>query len=320
MATAATATSTVPAPTSASASAPPPHAVPAPAASTSEQRRGLFAVPGPIRQLFKLFPLRVYPAEALPARAPDQIRERPRLYIFCERDKDGVTFSDYNPSCLKWNTFLRIAGVDVELVSSNNHASPSGALPFLLPASSDPRPDVPLTGSKIERYALDHGENVMHDTSSPRFDAYLSLLSQKIRPAWLYQVYVDPRNHHLLSRWYLPSNPILRASTLHTLRGAAISEILKTTRRPLIDEDQLFADARTAFQTLDRLLGQDKFFFGSETPGMFDAEVYAYTQPIINYSLVWGDNDRLLCYVGIGPLFAHRQRMQDWCWRRPGKH
>ncbi|KAJ6440349.1 mitochondrial outer membrane protein (Sam35) [Purpureocillium lavendulum] len=254
-------------------------------AAAEPPRGGLFAVPGPIRRLFKLFPLHVYEAEALPARAPSQ-------------------------------TFLRIAGVDVELVKSNNHASPSGSLPFLLPASSDPRPDVPLTGSKIERYALERGENVINDLSSPRFEAYLSLLSHRVRPAWLYSLYVDPRNTPILSHWYLPSNPILRLFTRHTLRSAATSEILKTTRRPLIDPKDIFADARTAFHQLSELLGEDDWFFGSETPSLFDAEVFAYTQPIIEHVLAFDDaRDSLFnCLTLHENLFQHRQRILDQCY------
>ncbi|PWI75373.1 mitochondrial outer membrane protein (Sam35) [Purpureocillium lilacinum] len=321
MAAAAPAASTTPA----SATVPPPHddAAPAPAAaaaapptSAPEQRAGgLFAVPGPVRQLFKLFPLCVYPAESLPARAPAQVRKRPRLQVHA-RHSSLENDLEANRKAHHVQAFLRIAGVDVEIVPSNNHASPSGALPFLLPASSDPRPDVPLTGSKIERYALDRSQYAMPDVSSSQFDAWLSILSQKIRPAWLFSIYVEPRNHHLLARWYLPSNPILRASTTHTLRAAAVSEILKTTRRPHIDPKQLFANARAAFKALSRLLGDDDWFFGSETPGLFDAEVFAYTQPIIDLAWLWKDQRLTECMNCIleENIFRHRFRLYEWCW------
>ncbi|RFU72057.1 mitochondrial outer membrane sam35, partial [Trichoderma arundinaceum] len=95
-------------------------------------------------------------------------------------------------------TFLRIAGVDVHLVPSNNHASPSGALPFLLPpttsdststtappSSNSLKSAVPLTGGKIERYAKDHSSHeIPTESSSSRVDAYQALLSQSLRPAW----------------------------------------------------------------------------------------------------------------------------------------
>jgi len=113
MAAAAPAASTTPA----SATVPPPHddAAPAPAAaaaapptSAPEQRAGgLFAVPGPVRQLFKLFPLCVYPAESLPARAPAQVRRRPRLYVFLEDEPTLRGDISFNPTCLKWQASPR---------------------------------------------------------------------------------------------------------------------------------------------------------------------------------------------------------------------
>jgi len=120
----------------------------------------------------------------------------------------------------------------------------------------------------------------------------------------------------LLARWYLPSNPILRASTTHTLRAAAVSEILKTTRRPHIDPKQLFANARAAFKALSRLLGDDDWFFGSETPGLFDAEVFAYTQPIIDLAWLWKDQRLTECMNCIleENIFRHRFRLYEWCW------
>lgn len=87
-----------------------------------------------------------------------------------------------------YQTFLRIAGVEVDIVPSTNHASPSGALPFLLPptiAQSSARPAIPLTGSKIERYTKDHSSHEIPADSSSRIEAYEALLSQSLRPAWV---------------------------------------------------------------------------------------------------------------------------------------
>lgn len=80
---------------------------------------------------------------------------------------------------------LRIAGIDVDLVPSNNHASPSGALPFLLPPSSPSSKSSPLTGARIHKYVRDHALDEIFNVSSPRLEAYQSLLTQNIRPAWV---------------------------------------------------------------------------------------------------------------------------------------
>lgn len=78
---------------------------------------------------------------------------------------------------------LKIAGIEFDIVPSNNHASPSGALPFLLPSSS--QSSKPLTGEKIHKYAREHAAHTFPNISSPRLEAYQALLTQNIRPAWV---------------------------------------------------------------------------------------------------------------------------------------
>ena len=84
---------------------------------------------------------------------------------------------------------MKIAGVDHDLVSSNNHASPTGVLPFLLPAcssSSQLSMDAPLPvpSNKLSKYAAEHGEKV-EESPSIRYEAYQSLLDYRIRNAWV---------------------------------------------------------------------------------------------------------------------------------------
>lgn len=167
--------------------------------TTADDFRGWFAVPAPVRSLFNHFPLRVYDSDTLPYRSPDTARTRPSLYIFAEEPSSSsrshsATDHDrpsYNPSCLKWQTILRIAGVSVDIVPSNNHASPSGALPFLLPpataAAAAAHNARPLTGDKILKYAQDHAAADVEISGAPhnRLEVYQSLISQSIRPAWV---------------------------------------------------------------------------------------------------------------------------------------
>lgn len=207
-------------------------------------------------------------------------------------------------------------------------------MPFLLPASTDSRPDIPLTGSKISQYAQKHSS--LRESSSPRGDVYLSLITQSIRPAWvrstylttvskkqrkstnksiqLYALYIAPIHTTLLSRLYLPASPLLSTPLLHTLRAAATSEILKTTRRPLLQPEQLYEDAKTAFQTLDTLLGGGEWFFGLRSPGLFDVEVFAYTYLILDPAMGWEDDVLEGCLASCSNLVAHRSRLYERCW------
>ncbi|KFG81282.1 putative mitochondrial outer membrane protein (Sam35) [Metarhizium anisopliae] len=242
------------------------------APSAPSESSSIFAVPRPIRSLFKLFPLRTYEPEPLPARAPDRTRPRAKLYVFSS-DEDALRGRpSFNPTCLKWQTYLRMANIQVDLVPSTNHASPSGALPFLLPPTTDSRPDIPLTGTNISQHTP------------------------------------------LLARLYLPPSPLVSTPLLHTLRSAATNEILKTTRRPLLLPEQLYSDARIAFQTLDSVLGFDEWFFGAPEPALFDAEVFAYTHLILDASFGWQDDALGACLEGCDRLVEHRRRLYEWCW------
>jgi metaxin len=153
------------------------------AATAAEPRSGLFTAPAPIRSLFKAFPLHVSPADALPQRSPDA--SRPRLHVFSRDAADArAGRPSYNPSCLKWQTLLRIAAVDVDIVPSNNHASPSGSLPFLIPAGKTAQ-TVPLTGTKLLQYARENAGDKLRENEPAQLEAYQALLAQKIRPAWV---------------------------------------------------------------------------------------------------------------------------------------
>ncbi|KAJ4146070.1 hypothetical protein LMH87_004900 [Akanthomyces muscarius] len=240
---------------------------------------GLLSAPTAIRSLFKSFPLAVHPAEALPARVADTDSTLPRLYVFTHERDAVLGLPSYNPSCLKWQTILKIANIDFQLVPSSNHASPSGALPFLILPSSTPTA-VPLTGEKIARFAKEHAPSVNLDDPSPRIDAYQALIAHSVRPAWLHALYVNSANDSLLTALYLPSSALLRPAQRHNLRTAAATEILKTTRRTTggMNVEKIYHEAEEAFAALAALLGEAEWFLDGETPGVLDAELFAYTQ------------------------------------------
>ena len=68
----------------------------------------IFAVPAPVRELFKRFPLHIYDAEPLPARAPSATRALAQLYIFATDDAARTGLPSYNPTCLKWQVCLPV--------------------------------------------------------------------------------------------------------------------------------------------------------------------------------------------------------------------
>ena len=115
-------------------------------------------------------------------------------------------------------TYLKFQAIDFRCMPSSNHASPTGALPFLLPASSSSEARVPIPSGRIQRWIRD-GKTVkapkteehassnsakapQSDEEEPpgktksredvdiRYDAYMSLIDHRIRNA-----YVSPPFH-----------------------------------------------------------------------------------------------------------------------------
>lgn len=109
---------------------------------------------------------------------------------------------------------MTFKGIDFDTVSSNNHASPSGALPFLLPASHSKslgEAALPIPSNRIERWisekdaskkttdrpsderenqhaeahALKKQRSASGESLDMRYEAYMSLLNYRIRNAYV---------------------------------------------------------------------------------------------------------------------------------------
>ncbi|KAH8625210.1 hypothetical protein IG631_20675 [Alternaria alternata] len=166
--------------------------------------RSIFSVPTPIKQLFDQFPLVTYPANDFPQRAP-QHHNAHVLYVFTTDEGAIRGAPSHNPACLKWQVslclkpppcpatgltlsqvYLKFSKIPFQVASANNHASPSGSLPFVIPSSSDPykRPQ-PVPSSKLQRWAMNNSERAIEEPGDPRYEAYLSLLDHRIRRAWV---------------------------------------------------------------------------------------------------------------------------------------
>ena len=82
----------------------------------------------------------------------------------------------------------------------------------------------------------------------------------------------------------------------------------------------LHDDALAAFSALDALLaGGEKdcqWFFGASEPSLFDAEVFAYTWPLLDDEGAMGQLDSGLRegLRGMENLARHRTRLYERCW------
>ncbi|KAI1806841.1 hypothetical protein F4811DRAFT_509567 [Daldinia bambusicola] len=279
---------------------------------------GWLAIPAPLARLFKRFPLLTYPPNELPIRSP-RARDIATLYVFIS-DQDALNgLPSFNPSCLKWQTFLKLAGVDFRVIPSNNHASPTGALPFLIPPSSPnsfvaPRP---IPSNKLEQYTAENGTRKFSETSSLKLEAYEALLDHRIRNAWLYSLYISRPNSALLSRLYvtpISASRVVKTAILYQLRHAAETEILRSIGAPSVDSARLYDGAREAFEALSTLLGSGDWFFEAPEPSLFDAAVFSYTHLLLDQGLKWEDRRLSEIIKEFSNLVEHRNRILQRCW------
>lgn len=195
-----------------------------------------------------------------------------------------------------------MTGVPFHTRSSTNHASPSGALPFLL------TPSGALPPWKLESHAAQAGNSLPAPTQT-----HLALLDSALRPAYLHALYLNPLNTPLLTSLYVPEHAYpVRASLLASLRSAAEEEVLSSTRSPFVNVETLYPDAEEALSALEDLLDGKEWFFGD--PTLFDASVFAYTNFLLEDRFVWGD-ERLRGLARTFPnLVAHRERILRRYW------
>ncbi|KAL8934762.1 MAG: hypothetical protein Q9211_005059 [Gyalolechia sp. 1 TL-2023] len=257
------------------------------------------ATPKPVKRLFDRFPLVTYPSNGLPRRKPVE-RNRNTLYIFTRPDAQRKDAPSFNPTCLKWQTYLNFLGVNFVTTASNNHASPSGSLPFLLPACSSSSLEVipPITSSKLQEWASKTRNTSSHGPEDMRYEAYMSLLDRRIRNAWLHTVYLTPQNFDAVAlRLYITpetSSYLVHMSLAQTLQSAALEEIIRSSTSPIIDIDSLYRESDKAFSALSELLGANDWFFGADTPGLLDASVFAYTYLLCDNAMGWKEEGERL--------------------------
>ncbi|KAM7198010.1 hypothetical protein V8F33_005277 [Rhypophila sp. PSN 637] len=309
-------------------------------------------IPRPLKRLFDSVPLLTFDANELPARAQSSTAsDIPTLYVFSTEEDARKGLPSFNPKCLKWQTFLKLSRIPFNILPSTNHASPTGSLPFLLPARTSGAIE-PIPSSKLYNFILSQKQQQQDEEFHPRQEAYQSLLDVPLRNSFLFTLYLDPTNSNLLDTLYIhPSSSSLwiRATLRHQLRRAAESEILKTTHSvssggPLkgfahgvVHPDEIYRSAKEALEALAYELSIDNpgaegntgWFFGATEPGLFDAAVFAYVYLMVRFfsrpdnaegekesgeeeTRPWlGD---LVRQAGNGELVGHMNRILELTW------
>jgi metaxin len=113
-------------------------------------------------------------------------------------DSQTPTHSQLLTESLRVQAYLRFVGIDLQIVPSNNHASPTGALPFLLPAlPAGTTAPIPL--SKLQKWAIEQVHCEEEQQLDVRFEVYASLLDHRIRNAWVRSILGMYENRALLT-------------------------------------------------------------------------------------------------------------------------
>ncbi|KUL88642.1 hypothetical protein ZTR_05118 [Talaromyces verruculosus] len=284
---------------------------PRPATPSVVQPKKLFGVPAPVKRIFDKFPLTTYEAEELPGNVHTSgSSERNRLFVFIDPKQAATGAPSFNPQCLRWQAYLKFVGIDFDLIPSNNHASPTGALPFLYPALPAATRS-PIPSNKLQKWAIEQVHCEEEQQLNIRFDVYASLIDHRIRNAWLHQLYLNELNFNQVARKrYI--DPATSSSAVQTalavqLQSAARDELLKYS--DYIDVDTLEADADSAFEALSILLGDNEYFYNRSQPGLFDANVFAYTHLILDENMGWKYNQLAHSLSKYENLVRHREAL-----------
>lgn len=93
------------------------------------------------------------------------------------------------------------------------------------------------------------------------------------------------------------------------LHAAAEAELIKSARSKILDVSDLLKDAEEAIGALSTLLGENQWFFDQETPGLFDASLFAYTYLALDTTLEWQYNKLAEILKRHQNIVQHQQRV-----------
>ena len=103
------------------------------------------------------------------------------------------------------------------------------------------------------------------------------------------------------------SSSIVRLALSQQLRDIARSELLKSS--PTIDVEAIYRESSSALEALSTLLGQDSYFFAVTKPGLFDAAVFAYSNLLLDDSILWAEDRMREDLKEWSNLVDHRERI-----------
>ncbi|XP_057689293.1 metaxin-1a [Corythoichthys intestinalis] len=205
-----------------------------------------------------------------------------------------------NSDCLMLLAYAQFSGAPLKVRKvCNPWRSPGGSLPAMRTADKEAllQPSDIIIHLRKQKYNADY--DLSADEAADSL-AFVALVQQKLTPAVIYALWVEPKNFvEVTRRWYaertcFPFSLFLpgrmqrhQLDKLRLLRGDASLEASEEL------EKELYGEATDCMDLLSQRLGKQKFFFG-DSPSSLDAVVFGWLAPILKCKLPGGKLQRHL--------------------------
>nr|XP_011415523.3 metaxin-1 [Crassostrea gigas] len=200
----------------------------------------------------------------------------------------GLPSIDYN--CLAIEAYCRFSGIPLKVTQGNNPLkSPSGSLPVFRDGNTT-KCDI----IKIFDYLKE--QNCGNDVSMSRKiqadnKAYICLLEEKLKPAFLHSWWLDANAYTETTRplFAKASGFPLSLYVTKKMQSSASDAVYTPLQKQDITEQEIdkliYKDAKECINHLSNKLGDQDFFFG-DSPTSLDAMVFGYIAPLIKGPLI----------------------------------
>ncbi|XP_027005756.1 metaxin-1a isoform X1 [Tachysurus fulvidraco] len=209
--------------------------------------------------------------------------------LFCWKGSWGLPSVDTDSLIVL--AYARFAGTPLKVHKiSNPWRSPTGSLPALKTKEdgSFSQPGKIIIQLRKQKYNADYDLSAKEGADTL---AFISLLEEKLMPALIYALWVDPKNYaDVTRRWYaenisFPLNFFLpgriQCQQLERLRLMLGNNTLEAGEEA---EEELYSDALECMNLLSQRLGSNRFFFG-DSPSSLDAYVFGHLAPLLKIIL-----------------------------------
>ncbi|XP_018620341.1 metaxin-1a [Scleropages formosus] len=211
------------------------------------------------------------------------------LELYCW--KGGWGLPSVNIESLTVLAYAKFAGAPLKIHKiANPWRSPTGSLPALKThgEGSLSQPNKIIIHLRKQKYNADYDLSAKEGADSL---AFISLLEEKLLPALIYTLWVDPKNYvDVTRRWYGENVPFpLNFFLPSRMQGQQLERLRLVRGNSRLEpgeelEKELYRDALECMNLLSQRLASQKFFFG-DSPSSLDAYVFGHLALLLKVKL-----------------------------------